>query len=662
MNANTAHYYAWLLRPDVRKATKSEKTPNPAFEAWWLAKGRVEYPGYAALTEQQAAWLREPTGSITAPDLPTPLPVPRAMQLVLQYRPDVRRKYAANTAALAAWFYTAGLNEHLLLPLVDAQWVRLLDAPAGPTGSLPQGERREQGLDSAGRQPAAVPAGTVLMALAWHLLEADQRAALPLNEPAARLRFMSMFFSAVGRSAALQALLARRWHAWLQQEVEGHGPGIARWQQLGLTRPAWLGQPPAANAVLHTSKAPVSWRERPFGVNLYGFAFGELGIGEDVRMAVQACDAVGIPYRVVNVDPGAQLRQADRLLGSHVESAQDAAPYAFNLFCMPGFDMVGRVVMREGQQVLQGHYNIGWWPWELPVWPQRWKPAFDLVQEVWAATRFTEQMYRSATQRAVTWMPLPASVDRLETVSREELGLPRDAFVYLFVFDLNSWLTRKNPMAVIEAFQRAFPDKRPAVNVRQPRRAKTSPKPMLVLKTMNGREGHPVWDDFKARCAHDDRIVLLDRTLDRGQVLGLIDACDVYVSLHRAEGFGRTLAEAMLLGKPVVATDFSGNTDFLTQEVGFPVRWSRREVQAGDYLFIEPDDGAWWAQPDIGHAAQQMMAARLATQDSAFLAKLKEHAGSAFSPTLIGTRMRERLEEIWQATGVKAPVRAAADP
>ena len=129
-------------------------------------------------------------------------------------------------------------------------------------------------------------------------------------------------------------------------------------------------------------------------MNLYGFAFGELGIGEDVRMAVQACEAADIPYRVVNVDPGAQLRQADRLLGGHVERAQDAAPYAFNVFCMPGFDMVGRVVMREGSHVLQGHYNIGWWPWELPVWPQRWKPAFDLVQEVWAATRFTEQGQR----------------------------------------------------------------------------------------------------------------------------------------------------------------------------------------------------------------------------------------------------------------------------
>jgi glycosyltransferase involved in cell wall biosynthesis len=625
-----------------------------------MAKGRVEYPGYAALTEQEAAWLREPTGSITVPGLAAPLPVPRAMQLVLQYRPDVRKKYAANNAALAAWFYTAGLNEHLLLPLVDAQWVRLLDAPAGPTGSLPQGERRKRGLDSAGRQPAAVPAATVLMALAWHLLEADQRAALPLNEPAARLRFMSMFFGAVGRSAALQALLARRWHAWVQQEVEGHSPGIARWQQLGLTRPAWLGQPPAANAALHTSTAPVSWRERPFGVNLYGFAFGELGIGEDVRMAVQACEAAGIPHRVVNVDPGAQLRQADRLLADHVGRATDAAPYAFNVFCMPGFDMVGRVVMREGDEVLRGHYNIGWWPWELPVWPRRWKPAFELVDEVWAATRFTQEMYAAATQQQVTWMPLPASVDRVDPVSREALGLPAMAFLYLFVFDLNSWLTRKNPWAVIEAFQKAFP--RALAAGRGSRSRKSGVQPMLVLKTMNGREGHPVWEDFKARCAQDDRVVLLDRTLDRGQVLGLISACDVYVSLHRAEGFGRTLAEAMLLGKPVVATDFSGNTDFLKPEVGFPVRWARREIQPGDYLFIEPDDGAWWAQPDVDHAAQQLLAARQAAQDPTFLARLREHAGSAFCPNLIGTRMRERLEEIWQENGVKAPARAAAGP
>jgi glycosyltransferase involved in cell wall biosynthesis len=146
--------------------------------------------------------------------------------------------------------------------------------------------------------------------------------------------------------------------------------------------------------------------------------------------------------------------------------------------------------------------------------------------------------------------------------------------------------------------------------------------------------------------------------MDREVVLGLVNACDAYVSLHRAEGFGRTLAEAMLLGKPVVATDFSGNTDFLDAQHGFPVPWSRRPVEAGEYLFVEPDDQAWWAQPDVGAAAEQLRAARLAARRKGFADAVKLHAKTVFSPEHVGTLMHGRLRQIWaspQADGVSSP-------
>lgn len=631
MRARTARHYAWLLRPDVRKSTKSEQAPNEAFQGWWLVRGRVEYPACDSLSEDEIQWLREPVGKLTlAPGVT--LPVPRAMKLTLQYRPDVRQKRASNPLALAGWFFSSGLHEHRLLRLVDADWVRHLDTALRAKGD-------------AGPAPWA----TWLMTLTWHLLEPAQQAALPLAEPAARLKFMGMFFEAAARSPSLTALLARRWHIWLEQdESRENGRPQPRWRLIGMrSRPVWSparadeseGTTPSGMA----APAPaIHWRDRPFGVNLYGFAFGELGIGEDVRMAVKACEAAGIPHRVVNVDPGAQLRQADRALAEHVQRSAEASPFAFNIFCMPGFDMVGRVLMREGQGLLEGHCNIGWWPWELPVWPRRWKPAFDLVDEVWAATWYTEAMYRAATDKPVTWMPLPAAVDRVQPMTRQALGLPPRRFLYLFVFDLNSWLPRKNPWAVIDAFQRAFPP--PAGKVR-PAQAQVS----LVLKTMNGRDGHPVWEAFKQRCAEDPRIVLMDKTLDRDQVLGLIQACDAYVSLHRAEGFGRTLAEAMLLGKPVVATDFSGSTDFLDQTVGFPVRWARKAVEPGDYLFVEPDDEAWWAEADVEHAAQQLRAAKASAKNAAFRAHLNEHATEVFSPVRIGAQMQRRLLQMWEA-------------
>ena len=373
------------------------------------------------------------------------------------------------------------------------------------------------------------------------------------------------------------------------------------------------------------------------GVNLIGIAFGELGIGEDLRMAAQACDAAGVPFTGLNIDPGKHLRQADRLLASHCTDDVAELPYAINLFCLTAAD-TQRVYAERGAALFDGRHNIGWWPWELPVWPQRWRGAFTLVDEVWAATRFTQTMFGQATDRPVTLMPLPVSVARLQPVSRPSLGLPSGRFLYLFVFDFNSYLARKNPLAVIAAFQRAHPAGDGSVG--------------LVLKTMNGRADNNAWQQFVAVCAADPRITLLDSTLDREVVLGLVDACDAYVSLHRAEGFGRTLAEAMLLGKPVVGTDFSGNTDFLTKDTGYPVKWTRRAVAPGEYPFIEPADQAWWADPDIPDAARQLRAARTAA-GSPWALQLPQQVAKQFSPESIGARMRALLRQRFEALAAK---------
>jgi glycosyltransferase involved in cell wall biosynthesis len=206
----------------------------------------------------------------------------------------------------------------------------------------------------------------------------------------------------------------------------------------------------------------------------------------------------------------------------------------------------------------------------------------------------------------------------------------------LFVF--NSYLARKNPLAVIAAFQQAHPVGDGSVG--------------LVLKTMNGRADNDAWRRFVAVCAADLRITLLDRTLDRPVVLGLVDACDAYVSLHRAEGFGRTLAEAMLLGKPVVGTDFSGHTDFLTKHTGYPVKWTRRAVASGESPFIEPADQAWWADPDIPDAARQLRAARTAA-GSPWALQLPQQVGELFSPQVIGARMRALLRQRFEALATK---------
>jgi glycosyltransferase involved in cell wall biosynthesis len=367
------------------------------------------------------------------------------------------------------------------------------------------------------------------------------------------------------------------------------------------------------------------------GVNLIGFAFGELGIGEDVRMAAAACDKAGIPYTVVNIAPGKSVRQKDQILAGSITNEIEQLTYSTNIFCLTGFDTV-HAFLEKGSELFEGRYNIGWWPWELPVWPEQWMSAFDLIDEVWAATTYTQKMYRHATDKPVTLMPLPVSVERAVPVKRKSLGLVKKQFLFLYIFDFNSYLARKNPTAVVKAFLAAFP--------------KNDQKVGLVIKTMNSNSKNPKWKKFQTLCQKDSRIVLLEKTLDREKVLGLIDTCDAYITLHRAEGFGRTPAEAMLFGKPVVATDFSGNVDFVNNKTGFPVKWDKKSVKVGQYPFITKKSNAYWAEPCISHAAKQMQAALKSAPDKKRESEIKKFALEQFSLVRISKLMKKRLIEI----------------
>ncbi len=646
-------HVAWLVRADLRQGQSAGNTVPDWFAQWWLVDGWREYPLWPRPDAAQRQTLLQ-----LLPDWPSygPFGMTQAFWYLLQRREDLVQTFDVSTESGLwhgiAWFFTHGLKEHGLMDLVDAETLAALDQTP-PFAELQAAVANQQ-----------TPL-TWLMFFVWRSA-AELQQNFDIRTADGQARYLHWFlFDAVHR-LKLTPLLAPRWRSWLAQRLELRtqpgvtvsratlmlwqrrrdlqqvydlkaAPGwgaLARWEHKARQTDAalhWLADPLAAPAQDAAAKPAAP---RPFGLNLIGFAFGEMGIGEDVRMAAAACEAAGIPFKVVNIHPGDHLRQADRALEEHLgEEGDEEAPYAVNLFCLTGFDTV-RVYLERGLALFAGRYNIGWWPWELPVWPTQWQSAFEVVDEVWAATAFTHAMYTSAQQAAsaplpVTLMPLAASVARVQPTTRQELGLPEQRFLFLYVFDFNSYLARKNPFAAIQAFQKAFSPDDDSVG--------------LVLKTMNSQPDNPEWQRFVKACGADARIVLLDQTLDRGAVLGLIDACDAYVSLHRAEGFGRSLAEAMLFGKPVVGTHFSGNVDFLTEETGFPVKWKRCAVKPGEYPFVVAQDQAWWAAPDIAHAASQMQAARSAGGHTAFAKRLKKSAEVTFSPQRIGLLMRERL-------------------
>jgi glycosyltransferase involved in cell wall biosynthesis len=550
------------------------------FLIWWLLSGQKEYPAaQMLLTESQRRSLFEPMPGWSQK---SGLGMNRLLRFLHAQRPDLQRAFDIDHPVglwdAVAWFYITGLKELGLTACLDEQTRTALNRPAFPVG---------QGADRI--QP------TWMMVLLWRMHPALQQS-FDLTGPQGRVGLVRWFVQGGLGQSGLQGLVLA-------------------------PKPA---DPVSAESVRQAAPAAV------FGLNLIGFAYGELGIGEDVRMAVEACQAAGIPFKVLNIHPGQHLRQGDRWLEAHCTDDVAELPYAINLFCLTGFDTL-RVYAEKGTALFDGRYNIGWWPWELPVWPQRWKGAFSVVDEIWAATQFTQQMFRAQTDKPVNLMPLPVSVARVRKMSRRALGLPARKFLFLFIFDFNSYLVRKNPQAVIAAFREAFPVDDKSVG--------------LVLKTMNSRPEDPAWRAFIDLCAQDGRTILLDQTMDREVVLGLVQSCDAYVSLHRSEGFGRTLAEAMLFGKPVVGTDFSGNRDFLTETTGYLVKWSRQEVRVGDYPFVEEADGAYWAEPDIFHAAHQLRQAKLAAK-SIWVKQLPENMQKVFSVQAIGAKMLSAIKAV----------------
>src|SRR3984893_16631028 len=189
-------------------------------------------------------------------------------------------------------------------------------------------------------------------------------------------------------------------------------------------------------------------------------------------------------------------------------------------------------------------YPMRSWAWELAKFPEEWRSSFAFVQEVWVASRFAYEAIAPATAKPVFLMPPAVAIPAPEPgVKRADFGLPDDKFIFYFSFDFRSYTSRKNPLAAIAAFRRAFPYGDASV--------------CLVLKTIGSSWKPEDRDALNETVRSDPRILVIDQELARPRAIALVAFTDCFVSLHRSEGFGRGPAEAMLLGKPVITTDYS---------------------------------------------------------------------------------------------------------
>lgn len=366
--------------------------------------------------------------------------------------------------------------------------------------------------------------------------------------------------------------------------------------------------------------APRISRNR-FGVNLIGYARGELGIGEDIRQMAVALQSQGIPLCIINFQPGTNISQADQTADSLIVTEPQ---YGINIFCMTGIETT-RYVCEKGLSALEGRYNIGLWPWELPDWPESCRHAYACVDEVWGISEYTAQAHRHAAPRPVMPMTLPVELGVVGEHKRGDFGLPENSFLFYFAFDINSNAARKNPEGLIEAFQKAFP-------------TENQDQVGLVLKISHPETSCKLWSKIRRIAKRDKRIRVVAETLRRPELLALFNACDCLVSLHRAEGFGRCIAEALLLDKQVIATGFSGNLDFCHEPRVALVRHHMVALAPGDYMW---GAGQSWAEPDLEHAAELMRSVRENPREI-------DKTDHEFSPQRVGQRYKLRLDEIWK--------------
>jgi glycosyltransferase involved in cell wall biosynthesis len=363
------------------------------------------------------------------------------------------------------------------------------------------------------------------------------------------------------------------------------------------------------------------------GLNISGFLTADLGLGESARCMVRAADAAGLSTALIDLKLPNKNRRGDT---TYLARLQEDNPYPVNVVHLD--PPVSPDVDHYHPGFRTGKYNIAYWAWELPEFPDSWLPYCDYFDEIWCPSEFTREAIAMKSPLPVLAMPhsiwLTAPTEPA-AVLREKFKLPVEPFLFLSLFDLNSYAERKNPRAAIEAFRRS---------------GLAGAGAALVIKVQNAAANPKDLAELQAAVRDLPGTVLIAETLTREEIYALEAACDCFVSLHRAEGFGLAIAESMFLGKPVISTDWSASAEYVNAENGCPVRATPIALDRNHGPYAR---GQIWADPDVAHAAEWM---RRLFADRALAARLgaaaKASVAAQLSPAVIGARYRRRLEAI----------------
>lgn len=451
--------------------------------------------------------------------------------------------------------------------------------------------------------------------VAKRIRQLDSSRAAPKGMADVPAREASVIATHLARCAYRTLVRAHPHIRWLYSVV----PQPRRRQFLNaLFRLAW---PENYGATSHAALAP--------GLSLIGYPFSETGVGEAMRSLARSIESAGINYDVTSFDEQVPSSRRERALKHRIAERPSKM---VNVFCVNA-DMLGATIRGVGGGILQNRYNIVRPFWELPRIHPQWLDSLQYVDEIWAPTAFVRDAFIAGTDRPVVHIPVAISIPPAIEGNRERFQIPKDSTAFLFAFDFSSYPDRKNPDAVVQAYLRAFGHDR-------------NRRVSLIIKTM-GSSTHKqaILNSIRGLAQADKRVVLIDEVLTRSEMYCLTKSCDVFVSLHRSEGFGLGIAEAMAMGKAVISTDFSGSRDFVNAQTGFPIPYRLIDVEPDQYpYFIE---GQKWADPDIDEAARVMV--QLAENIEAANAVgecARKFMAQAYSPEAVGKVIADRLQDI----------------
>lgn len=360
------------------------------------------------------------------------------------------------------------------------------------------------------------------------------------------------------------------------------------------------------------------------GVNFYGPVGVISGLGAAARGYLAALRAAAIPLAVVPVHEIFVHQPGMAGIARRQRPRYPIAIVHINA------DSVDRFLHFHARSFARARYKIGIWTWELPALRDEWWSKITHFDEIWVPSTFCQRAVQAMTAKPVTVIPHVVSASEAQPRGwREKLGIAADEFMFLYLFDASSIVERKNPRCLVDAFAAAFSQHDRVRLVLKVANADWDPEFSRYLDALRGRNG---------------RCLVLRETMPAHALAGLVAAANCYVSPHRTEGFGLTVAEAMALGVPVIATDYGGTADFVTEDVGFPLRCRLVEL---DRDYGPYPKGAIWSEPSPEHLRDLL---RCVVANPRAAAERARRAGvlmrERYSAAAIGRRIGERLAAI----------------